>query len=393
MKEGYLMCRTTYQSSWRQRYFKLNGATLSIWEDNTLTNLKDRFKITNSVNLSLKSSTMIALIFPGLSTVLMSVESADEIVEWYNAFKTVNPDSYEIGLDSFDFVEKVGIGHFGEVNLVKMYETDELVAVKISNDKKTSENESVLLKKLLGNRFIIQFRFFFEYQSKSYLGIEYADGGDLLCRLAHPITCHDAILYAAEIADALNYLHNKEIIFRDLKPENILLMSSGHIKLADFGLSQILIDTDDEKKKEFVGTQEYCAPEVISAEHYGKESDIWSYGCVLYSMFYKQLPFYNKNPMKVVKMITEKEVKIPESLAVSFHDEDDNPERQEEHINAVYNNLNELIKACLQKDSTKRPTSDELLKFKLFSDIDKDTLQNMKYSFDDVFSGKDEKFE
>lgn len=392
MKEGYLMCRTSFKSTWRQRYFKLNGATLSIWEDDTLTNLKDRYKITNNVNLSLKSSTVIALIFPGLSTVFMSVESPDEIVEWYNAFKTVNPDTYEIGLDSFDLVKKVGIGHFGEVNLVKMYETGELVAVKISNDKKTSENESLLLKKLLGNRFVIQFKFFFEYKSKSYLGIEYADGGDLLQRLGHRLTCHDAILYAAEIADALNFLHERDIVFRDLKPENILLMSSGHIKLADFGLSQIIIGLDEEKKKEFAGTKEYCAPEVISGEHYGKESDIWSYGVTLFSMFYKDLPFYSENPAKIIKRILEKDVVFPNSLAVSLGEDEDDSSTQFQigDIETVYANINELIAACLQKDSTKRPSSENLLKFKLFECIDENTLQSMKYSFNDVISENNE---
>ena len=78
----------------------------------------------------------------------MSAESPDEIVEWYNAFKTVNDDNYEIGVDSFDFIKKVGIGHFGEVSLVRMFESGELIAVKISNDSKTAKNESNLMKNL-----------------------------------------------------------------------------------------------------------------------------------------------------------------------------------------------------------------------------------------------------
>ncbi|OHT14380.1 RAC family serine/threonine-protein kinase like protein [Tritrichomonas foetus] len=368
MKSGNMMCKRSFGSNWRQRFLKLNGTTLSIWNDELMSNLKERIKINESVRLSLKSSTSICLVLPDSTTLHLSAESLDEIVEWYNAFKTAKDDLYEINIDSFDFIKKVGIGHYGEVSLVKMYETNELVAVKISKNRKTAENESNLMKKL-ENQFIIQFRFFFEFNHKSYLGIEYCNGGDLLDRLDYPLSFNDAKLYAAEIIDALSYLHSHGIIFRDMKPENVLLTQSGHIKLADFGLSKILL-SDDEKVKSYAGTQEYSAPEVITGKLYGKESDIWSLGVVTYTLFFGSIPFFSKTHAKLLKNITEKEIDFPENA---------DP------------NVTEFIKATLQKEPSKRPMINQLKEYKLFEGIDWVKLENFEYSFESLPVLKDHK--
>ena len=65
--------------------------------------------------------------------------------------------------------------------------------------------------------------------------------------------------YSAEIILALEYLHEKDVIYRDLKPENVLLDSQGHVKITDFGLSKQI---KDRKTYSFCGTPEYLAPEV-----------------------------------------------------------------------------------------------------------------------------------
>jgi serine/threonine protein kinase len=67
-----------------------------------------------------------------------------------------------------------------------------------------------------------------------------------------------AKFYAAEVALALNYLHNEDIVYRDLKPENILLNSDGHIKIADFGFAKSCETTT----WTLCGTPDYLAPEV-----------------------------------------------------------------------------------------------------------------------------------
>ena len=81
-----------------------------------------------------------------------------------------------------------------------------------------------------------------------------------------------AKFYLAEIILALEYLHDRNIIYRDLKPENCLLDEYGHIKLTDFGLSKLGLDKNG-KAYTFCGTPEYLAPEIISGGGHGKEVD------------------------------------------------------------------------------------------------------------------------
>jgi serine/threonine protein kinase len=73
-----------------------------------------------------------------------------------------------------------------------------------------------------------------------YLLLDYECGGTLFFHLKSKKRFKESeiVFYAAEIVLALEYLHEKNVIYRDLKPENILLSKDGHIKLSDFGLSK-----------------------------------------------------------------------------------------------------------------------------------------------------------
>ncbi len=74
-----------------------------------------------------------------------------------------------------------------------------------------------------------------------------------------------ARFYCAEIAEAINYLHESNIIHRDVKPENILLTATGHIKITDFGTALLTNTADETSRNSFVGTAEYVSPEVCNA--------------------------------------------------------------------------------------------------------------------------------
>jgi carbon catabolite-derepressing protein kinase len=89
---------------------------------------------------------------------------------------------------------------------------------------------------------------------------------------------------------AVEYCHRHKIVHRDLKPENLLLDENLNVKIADFGLSNIM--TDGNFLKTSCGSPNYAAPEVINGKLYaGPEVDVWSCGVILYVLLVGRLPF------------------------------------------------------------------------------------------------------
>ncbi|CAM9842065.1 unnamed protein product, partial [Heterosigma akashiwo] len=100
-----------------------------------------------------------------------------------------------------------------------------------------------------------------------------------------------ATLYAAEALLALEHLHAHGVVYRDLKPENVLVHESGHIMLGDMGLAKILDPSIDEGlTKTFCGTESYLAPEVVGGRPYGREVDLWQYGCFVFELYCGRSP-------------------------------------------------------------------------------------------------------
>ncbi|EMD60566.1 hypothetical protein COCSADRAFT_98441 [Bipolaris sorokiniana ND90Pr] len=95
-----------------------------------------------------------------------------------------------------------------------------------------------------------------------------------------------------QVAEAIHHLHTKaKVVHRDIKDENVVLDGEGNIKLIDFGSAAYIKSGPFDV---FVGTIDYAAPEVLAGKAYrGKEQDVWALGILLYTIIYKENPFYS----------------------------------------------------------------------------------------------------
>jgi serine/threonine protein kinase len=125
-----------------------------------------------------------------------------------------------------------------------------------------------------------------------YLILDYAPGGSL--RERHPsgtqVPLAAVIPYVKQVASALEYAHDQQIIHRDIKPQNLLLGRSGEVLLSDFGISVVSESTSRQQTREFAGTAAYAAPEQI-AGHPRPASDQYALGMVVYEWLTGRLPF------------------------------------------------------------------------------------------------------
>ncbi|CAJ1945872.1 unnamed protein product [Cylindrotheca closterium] len=97
---------------------------------------------------------------------------------------------------------------------------------------------------------------------------------------------------AIGVAQGMAYLHNKGVVLQDLKPANIGFdMETGQARIFDFGMARHSLDLSMNKTAEICGTPRYMAPEIMKGETPTKASDVYSFGCVLYTLCSLKVPF------------------------------------------------------------------------------------------------------
>lgn len=224
----------------------------------------------------------------------------------------------------FELLRVLGEGSFGKVFLVRKIigkDAGTLYAMKVLKkatlkvkDRVRSTNERKILADV-GHAFIVKLHYAFQTPGKLYLILDFLRGGDLFTRLSKEVmfTEEDVKFYLAELALAMNHLHQLGIIYRDLKPENILLDEHGHIALTDFGLSKQPLDGS--KTYSFCGTVEYMAPEIVNRKGHDFAADWWSFGVLMYEMLTGNLPFHGATRQETMNQILRTKLGMPENLS------------------------------------------------------------------------------
>lgn len=144
-------------------------------------------------------------------------------------------------------------------------------------------NEKLIMQDC-DNPFIVKLHRTFQDSKYLYMLMEPCLGGEIwtLLRRNKRFSDETAQFYVGCVILALDYLHDRGIIYRDLKPENLLLDSNGYVKLTDFGFSRRL--DQGQLAGTFCGTTEYLAPEIITQKSYDFKADVWSLGILVYEL-------------------------------------------------------------------------------------------------------------
>jgi serine/threonine protein kinase len=132
-----------------------------------------------------------------------------------------------------------------------------------------------------------------------YLVMEHVSGEPLSRVLGRnrKLPLSQALQFAEEIAQALDYAHNQGVIHRDIKPSNILITDAGHAKIADFGVAWL--NREMSQIGEVVGSPAYMAPEQMAGKQADARSDLFSLGVVLYTMLTGFRPFQGNSAKTV----------------------------------------------------------------------------------------------
>ncbi|KAJ8878061.1 hypothetical protein PR048_022524 [Dryococelus australis] len=268
--------------------------------------------------------------------------------------------------------EKIGSGSYATVcraEYVTSSKTTSL-ACKIIDKKKAPKyflekffpRVLDILRKL-EHPYIIPVHFILQRESRVFIFMTFAAGGDLLgyIRSHGPVPEPRSRKWFRQILEGLCYLHGQNIAHRDLKCENILLSAHDNIKIDDVGFARHCVGSNGRRtlSRTFCGSAAYAAPELLSGTSYNpKLADVWSTGVILYIMLNASMPFDDSNLRRMLRDQLTRNWSFRSKVK-----------------NSVSQDARMVVGNILEPDVTRRPTVDRVLSYEWVSVRSRDAAE------------------
>jgi predicted Ser/Thr protein kinase len=153
-----------------------------------------------------------------------------------------------------------------------------------------------------------------EADERLFIAMRYVEGDDLKLLLRDgPLSAERTIEVCEQVAEALDFAHERGLVHRDVKPSNVLLDARGHVYLSDFGLTRRLTEPRAVEPGLF-GTIDYIAPEQIRGEEVDGRADVYSLGCLLCECLTGEPPFRRGTDAAALFAHLEEEPPAPPGL-------------------------------------------------------------------------------
>ncbi|VDD82212.1 unnamed protein product [Mesocestoides corti] len=230
-------------------------------------------------------------------------------------------------LHDFQVFELLGRGGFAQVYRAKSIITGQEVAIKMIDKKYMHQHglahrvrREVEIHSRLKHPAILELYTCFEDANYVYLVLEVCDNGELQAYIRQngPVSEDMARHYMKQIISGLLYLHSHNILHRDLTLSNLLLTKDMKVKIADFGLATQIEPGVDHTT--MCGTPNYISPEVASRGQQVLETDVWSIGCMLYTLVVGHPPFDTREVKSTLNRVIAGDYKVPDNLSSDCKD-------------------------------------------------------------------------